>query len=340
MKATQPASSESSPTLGDEACARAVQPAERAGSPWVAPLIARRNALRTAPRGSPRLLVHEGLLQRDDRRVVVAEQLGGGGEVVEVRRAGGCRVRPRTTRSYAAAQSPRAYVGAVDVADHGHTRHLRSPSVRLIRPPRVARGLPRAANGSRPGRRRTPRPGRRRRSTIELNEYWKLSPQKNRPGASATTPRISFGQPSSPRIGRWIQSKTWRNPVAQTTFATSRGVPSTTGRPSRDLLDPEVTRSTPRSTRSRRLTRSIGPPWNRSSRPSPCGRSGVRRVRTCFHAKTSRTGKTTAGRARLQPRRDLPAVAAGQDRHRVLAPPRRRCRCRSGWRRRRARLRR
>ena len=60
------------------------------------------------------------------------------------------------------------------------------------------------------------------------------------------------------------------------------------------------------------MTRSIGPPWKRISgialRPI-----GVRRVTTCRHAK-SRTGKSIAHPARLQRRRDLTAVATGEDR--------------------------
>src|SRR5215218_2237795 len=55
-------------------------------------------------------------------------------------------------------------------------------------------------------------------STVELNAYWNASPQKNRPGASGTTPRISRGQPSAPKIGRSIQSNICRKPVHHTTF--------------------------------------------------------------------------------------------------------------------------
>ena len=74
---------------------------------------------------------------------------------------------------------------------------------------------------------------------MELNAYWKESPQKNSPGTESTTPRYSSGKPSSPKIGRSIQSKTCRKPVHQTTVLASTTRPSSrTGRPSLTPVDP------------------------------------------------------------------------------------------------------
>ena len=55
------------------------------------------------------------------------------------------------------------------------------------------------------------------------------------PARSSRRPRSCIGAPSSPKIGRSIHDRSWRNPTHQTTFATSSSTrpPSTTGLPSR-----------------------------------------------------------------------------------------------------------
>lgn len=71
-------------------------------------------------------------------------------------------------------------------------------------------------------------------SSIEGNAYWKDRPQKYSPGTSSDTPRYSRGHPFAPRMGRSIQSKVWRKPVAQITLTVSTVVPSaSSGSPSR-----------------------------------------------------------------------------------------------------------
>ena len=76
----------------------------------------------------------------------------------------------------------------------------------MLRPP-GAHGVRSSAEcAGRSCGRRTPRRGRRRRRASRRSEYWNDRPQKNRPGASSTTPRYSRGQPSSPKTGRSIQS--------------------------------------------------------------------------------------------------------------------------------------
>ena len=74
---------------------------------------------------------------------------------------------------------------------------------------------------------------------MELNAYWKERPQKNSPGAASTTPRYSTGQPSSPKTGSSIQSKTCLKPVHHTTVVASITRPSSsTGRPVADSGHP------------------------------------------------------------------------------------------------------
>ncbi len=76
------------------------------------------------------------------------------------------------------------------------------------------------------------------------------------------------------------------------TLVASTVVPSaSSGSPSRTPSTRASVRTTPRSARSARFTRSIGPPWNRISSIS-LRPIGVRRVTTCRHAKSS-IGKTT-----------------------------------------------
>ena len=109
---------------------------------------------------------------------------------------------------------------------------------------------------------------------------------------------------------------------------------SRVGRPSVTPVTRCTWRSTPRAARSVALD-----PQHRSAvvadlAPSPCDRSGVRRVSTCRHAK-SRNGKATCMARRVPAHRDLAAVATGQ--HRSAGPRRARRRCRSPSARRRRR---
>src|SRR5207344_116759 len=122
-------------------------------------------------------------------------------------------------------------------------------------------------------------------TSIEEKAYWNESPTKYSPGEDGTTPRSSSGQPSSPVTGRSIQEKSWRKPVHQTTFATSRTrPPSSIGRPSTTPSVRAGTISTPAPARAARLYLISGPPCAltsaRSLRPI-----GVLSVMTCLPRK-------------------------------------------------------
>ena len=116
--------------------------------------------------------------------------------------------------------------------------------------------------------------------TSEPAEYWKNSPTKYKPGSVVTTPRSCRSSPSSPKMGRSIHDRSWRKPVHQITFATSRTRPSSsTGFPPRT---PTVfgTRWTPPARICFGLTRTNMSPWDAyflfALRPI-----GVRIVITC-----------------------------------------------------------
>ena len=169
-------------------------------------------------------------LQGPDQLVVVADEPGGRAEVVEL--GGAEAVQP--------AAGPRVVRGLPVAAREvvsGLIHDFEGTAVQAA-VGRLAVAFPslreRAAIRSATYAASRPTPGR----TIELNAYWKHRPQKNSPGASATTPRISRGHPSSPRIGRWIQSKTWRKPVAHTTVRHLARGPVDHGPAVADLLDP------------------------------------------------------------------------------------------------------
>jgi hypothetical protein len=70
-------------------------------------------------------------------------------------------------------------------------------------------------------------------SSEEVNADRNHSPTKYRPGWDPTTPRWCAGVPSRSKTGRSIQVKSGRNPVHQSTVATSMTRPfSSIGEPS------------------------------------------------------------------------------------------------------------
>ena len=313
-----------------------VQPAASAGSPLVPKIIARWNAHVHAAGGVAAVLAEpEGPLvaARPPRRggragtptaaaprrsstpsssgstagpgvqrggpVAALVVRAGLGQVVEHAHRGYLRFG-RYSRGRAGTGSAQAACALASLGPAG--RALGDPAGDVLR---VAAGAARAASRrtrtGRTGRRRTGRGRRRRRRGTRAASRPRRAPA----GRSSRTPAGS----RSPR-------RRWR---------TSTTVPSaSSGSPSRTPSTRASLRTTPRSARSARLTRSIGPPWKRISRHLL---AADRRTPgdTWRHAKSS-TGKTTLHPPRLEPDRDLAAVAADQRGRAGRAPPRRRCR--------------
>ena len=232
---TQPRSAPSSPISASSPSARAVQPAND-----------RRLAVRRAAHRQPERTGHrtcrvvlpaqEGLLQCHDHLVVAAHELRGGGQVVELggreRGEAGCGpalerdvpvtpveggARLVSSRPQPSAEPPAASVRRI--GGHGDPRRMllagddpvddvRRVAARTAEEHRAERVLEASDR-----RRRARAPRRPRRAS-----------------RAGTRPRRA--------IGTRIQSKTCWKPVAHTTLATSRGVPSTSGGRPRDLLDP------------------------------------------------------------------------------------------------------
>ena len=235
--AIQPCSTASSPSSSARASARALQPADRAGSPCVAggssPTGTRTR--RPDPCSPASRLATKARWSAATRVVVLPERGRPPPPGRGARRRSGRRGRRPTRR---------------------RTRRSSRPARRRCAPaparPRPSRFLhPRAYGGQ--------------AAAVTLVDRWVraaiLSATKCRVAADAgedhRAERVLEAQPaeeqpggvggdaavapaaSRPRRGSGsrIQSKTWRKPVAQTTVATSRGTPSTTGRPLADLLD-------------------------------------------------------------------------------------------------------